>query len=179
MIYWKYIDIRNKEIIIEKTLAYIKKHQHNNIGLYKLDWVNFYLYCPEILSCMNDYGVQTIWAATYIIETDYQSKIHIDYLDVNFPRYRLNIPILNCENSITEFYTGGLFVPQEQKDDSTYKEVHPQFKHYCVKQTELELVKPALISVQTPHRVKIISTKVPRISLSVYLNKDPVDFLYN
>lgn len=179
MIYWKFIDIKNEAIIVQKTLDYIKLTNHYDIGLFKFKWLDFVNYCPEILSCVEDYGIKPTNAATYVIDQNSQSRIHIDYLDTYRSKYRLNIPILNCKNTFTEFFTGGLYIVQHQSDKSPYKEIHPEFRKYCIKQSELELIKPALISIQTPHRVRLETTELPRISLSVYLNRDPINFMYN
>ena len=109
----------------------------------------------------------------YITYTQEQSKVHIDYINPNWNQCRLNVPILNTEGSITEFYTGGNYEKIIQNNGLSYLE---SIDDSAIKVDEIELIKPTILRIQSPHRVNTNTTTVPRICLTIFTSKDMVAF---
>ena len=173
MIYYKKIEIDNFEVITQKTLEFIQsKDNINRVGFYWLPWTEYSEYCPEILTAFSRYGLEPIGAATITFNT-YKPSIHID--DV-FHECRINLPVLNCEGSATEFYEGGEFIAAHTVEKkSPYYVLDPTSSP--VKVDEVEIIQPTVIRVRAPHCVRTNPETLPRISLSVAFTVDPVFLL--
>lgn len=97
--------------------------------------------------------------------------IHIDYRPRNDNILAINIPLINCQDSITELW---------ETDESNNKVSHtPDGNPYiiiskdkCTKIAEFVLDKPVVFNTDIPHSVKNLSSK-PRIAISLRFTKDP------
>lgn len=108
------------------------------------------------------------------------STLHIDHESgANFGvKARLNIPLLHCEGSYTEFFdmseetfnkhkrTGGNTLYWSTEIRNTEKPV-----------TMVELIQPTILRTSEPHTVKCTNCKFPRISLTISFKDDVVKFL--
>jgi len=90
---------------------------------------------------------------------------------------RINIPVLNCEGSITEFYTGGKYVPHTANNNGEFSFLIIEDFSSAIKVAEVEILKPTVLRIQEPHRVVPNLNILPRITLSLVMNKDPVFLL--
>ena len=105
MNYFKYIEIDNFELIQHKTLNFLTRNNWmHRIGFEILPFEEYLLECPEIITAFNRYDIKPILVATYIMVEQDMSRIHIDYKTSYMSLARINIPIVNCEGSSTEFY---------------------------------------------------------------------------
>lgn len=174
MIYFKEIDLANFEKIKKESQLYFSKWARLPIGFTLLDKERFLKNCPELISSAKEaqIGIKNIGA--YITYHQSDSKVHIDYINPIWNQCRLNIPILNTEGSLTEFYSGGNFQEVRQENNLTYLE---SIDESYIKVTEVEMLRPTIIRVQTPHRVNTNTNKVPRICLTIFTDVDLVKFL--
>ena len=182
MIYYKPIEIENFKIIQLKVKDYIyQTNWHTNEGFNVFDKYSLLQACPELESCLHNYGLLPVQFATYITHSQHMAQVHIDSSgNYDSLKCRINVPILNCEGSATEFYQGGVFQETQQIHAAGKRNV-TFFKctstETLKKVDEIEIIKPTVIRIHIPHRVKINSLSIPRICLSIRTNRDPVFLL--
>jgi hypothetical protein len=174
MIYYKHIEIRDFETIQEKTRKFLEPQLGVLIGAVWLD-KSYIDYCPEILTAFVDYNLKVQKIALYATSAQHHSKVHIDYKTDQRPKCRINIPILNCAGSRTEFYVGGDYTVFRQQNGIPYYVINEDST--ATKVAEVEIIKPTVIRVQEPHRVQTNMDTVPRICLTVTTDIDPVFLL--
>lgn len=175
MIYYKQIDIDSFDIIQTKTLEFINSRGQPKIGFSVLPMKEYTEYCPEILTAFSRYNIKPVSCALYTTTEQEQSRVHVDYILDNMPQCRINIPILNCEGSRTEFYTGGEYDVYTQPNGIPYLEIKKD--SVATKVDEVEITVPTIIRVQKPHRVNSNLVRVPRICMTVRCDVDPVFLL--
>lgn len=108
------------------------------------------------------------------VESRAEPLIHID----NMPGVmaRLLFPVLNTAGSYTVFYDSdkaGDFQPYD-KGRKSYQ-FDPKD---CVEIDRVELIKPIILRVDKPHAAHCNMETLPRVSLSLRLDKDPVRWLF-
>ncbi len=177
MIYYKLLDIENIDVIIQKCLMYTrtinsaynrKISSWNDISVQELVDA-----CPELVSGLQKYDLIIQMAAVYVMYRPWHSPIHIDNYHA---QARINIPLLNCANTYTNFY---------ESADGMSKFVHPRsgvVSHQPVGECRLvdcvELTQATVIRTREFHSVDLPKDNpVPRISLTLGLDKDPVFML--
>lgn len=174
MIYYKQFHLASFDIIKHKSQKYFQTWNTSlPVGFTLLNKEQFLNGCPEIETDLKMYDIEIKNIGAYITYTQEHSKVHIDYINPNWNQCRLNIPILNTEGSITEFYTGGNYEKIIQSNGLSYLE---SIDDSAIKVDEIEIIKPTIIRIQTPHRVNTNVTTVPRICLTIFTNKDMVSF---
>ena len=179
MIYYKPIELEYYPIIVHKCLTYIKTiDKIYNRLLPKASWYNLNLIslikeCPEIIVAFKKYELKPVMAAVYVMYDITHTSIHAD----DFPsQARINLPLLNCENTYTNFY--------ESKDEPS-KWVNPDsgVVSYTVVGDytlvdRVELKQATIIRTKVLHSVDLpLGNPVPRITLTLGFNKDPVFLL--
>lgn len=179
MIYYKPIELEYYPIIVDKCLAYIKTIDkiYNKLlpqaSWYNLDLASLIEECPEIIVAFKKYELRPIMAAVYIMYDPTHTSIHVDV----FPsQARINLPLLNCKNTYTNFY--------ESKSEPV-KWINPDsgvVSYNAVGDYKLadrvELTQATIIRTKVLHSVDLpIDNPVPRITLSLGFNKDPVYLL--
>lgn len=174
MIYYKHIEIDNLEAIQSKTLDFLQTSVMRSTGLTILRWNDYIDRCPEVLTSLLKYNLYPTLAAVYMSYSGDASYIHADYKSPIHNQCRINIPILNCDGSKTEFYTGDKVAIVEQPNGLAYLRLNDED---AVKVDEVEISKPTVIRIQEPHRVVNNPDKNPRICLSLHTNIDPVFLL--
>lgn len=141
-------------------------------------WYELQRTCPQIMTCWQQWNIEPVWAITVTTHVNADMQIHCDYQSKQKHLCRINIPILNCEHSITEYYQGGIFKHQRgQSHETGYLNLVDPEDPSCVKVTEFCLDRPTVIRVQEPHTVRINEQYSPRIALSLVMNRDPVFLL--
>lgn len=175
---YKELDIDNLDIIIKKSIEFIEL----KTGLLKkqsyANWINVdsdsvFSYIPELVSAFKAYNITPIRLAFFVMH----NRECVIHKDANDHLARINIPVLNCENTFTNFYT-----------NVEYKEfTNPQtgIKSYFVSNSDYTLIdsfeikKATLLKVQEAHNVTIpAENKLPRITMTISFNEDPVS-LFN
>ena len=174
MIYHKYIEIDNLEKVQENSLAYVLSLGKLSTGLSILNWADYTKQCPEVLTSLARYKIRPTLAAIYVSYSHDASYVHRDYQSKTKNQCRINIPLMNCEGSKTEFYSGGTYSAIVQPNGLTYYILEDDS---ATKVTEVEIIKPTVIRIQEPHRVVTNPERNPRICLSLHTNIDPVFLL--
>ena len=116
-------------------------------------------------------------AVAFVMYDNTQTTIHIDvYKPTHKNITRINVPILNTKNTFTRFYTGG--------DFSLYTNPVTDITNYTLTGLaglrlvdKVEIDKPTVVKVNVPHDVKMDLEHVPRITLSLGFDRDPVFLL--
>ena len=178
MLYYKKIKIRDLETIQRKVNTYIDQQNWFKHGFHKFDLNTILKACPELRTCLSDYGLFPVYVATYITHKQEWSQVHRDYDDPKGHWCRVNIPIRNCRGSATEFYSrGGTYTEVKQPNSDVVQFLLCTSMEGVEKVAEVEIVEPTVIRVQEPHRVRINPDRVPRVCLTLHCNKDPVFLL--
>ena len=179
MIYYKPIELDYYDIIVRKCLAYVKTmDKAYNRVLSKASWYDLNLMtlikeCPEIILAFNKYDLKPIMAAAYIMYDPTHTSIHVDH----FPsQTRINLPLLNCKNTYTNFY---------KSKNEPVKWINPDsgvVSYNVVGDYELvdrvEIMQATIIRTKVLHSVDLpIDNPVPRITLTLGFDKDPVFLL--
>jgi hypothetical protein len=165
MNYYKHLDL-NFNSVSEKLKKYVvgnsKKHKNFwNPDNGVLDSI------PELHNLFEPYKIdiqQAIIIAT--ANTDKTQGIHIDY---NRGSTRINIPIINCSNSITNFYRTFEEVVLVNKPNLIYYEL--QYNH-CRLVDSFVLHCPTVMRTDVPHQVVVSPGHTPRISCSLWFEQD-------
>jgi len=145
MFIWQYIDPPEDEVIKIQN-EFRLKLPNNDLFFQNLDieTTSFYsikiktavlIQAPPWAGCNNE-GIHT---------------------DINNTKLAINIPLENCENSVTSFWES-LVPPMLHQTPNK----HP-YKYYdqnhCKKLTEFKLIKPVIFNTSIPHIVTNISNK--------------------
>lgn len=174
MKYWKRIKMNDLEIIQQKTLEYMKANKHRFAAATPFQPIDFKSYVqavPEFMNSFSDYGLTPTTVATYIMFSNPDGAAHRDSIT---DRARINIPILNCENSWTNFYK--LVDPSVKAKISVNARGQP-YQSYDPKDIELvdrvQITEPTIIRPLEIHSIEMDETKVPRITLTICTNPVP------
>jgi hypothetical protein len=177
MIYYKLLDIENIDIIIEKCLLHAKTidSAYNRIlgswnDINALELINA---CPELAVGLQKYNFSIRMAALFVMYHPSHNKIHIDSYPSNA---RINIPLLNCTNTYTNFYESDDGMTLWTNPISGITSYKPKGK--CRLVDRVELKQATIIRTSVFHTVDFPnSNPVPRITLTLGLDKDPVFML--
>ena len=173
MQYWKRIQVDKTDIIIKKSLEFLKsKSNFFDKKTYRgpfinLTHLNFLEYVPEIQESFFKLGLFCEDANIYLMWKNNDSIPHKDYTD---SIARINIPLLNCEGTWTTFYenvqskrlmlpTGAPFYATTNRD---YVEVD-----------RVETNQPTIVRISEGHNVIMDENRSPRIMLTLSFNPDP------
>ena len=177
--FYKQIEIDHYDVIIEKCLAYVKsvnKIYNRELPIaswYDLNVKDLKNACPELEVAFQKYDLKIIMAAIYIMYEPSHTSIHIDA----YPsQARINLPLLNCKNTYTNFY---------KSDKEPIKWINPDSGAISfISNDDYELVDKVEITQTTVIRTKAWHSvdmpehnPVPRITLTLGFNKDPVYLL--
>ena len=167
MFIWKYLDLPESEVteLKERYLASRSTWKSDRYFFQTLD-----LGIKEFMG-------RPIFKTVLIVAAPKRiGKLHIDYRPHDNNTLAINIPLINCDNAITEFW--------ESNEKSSVVEYSPSGSPYlscgdrttCTKIDEYRLVKPVLFNTSIPHVVDNYSDK-PRIAISLRLVQDPWDLV--
>lgn len=182
MNYYKKIDIDFYDEIVQDTLSYLL-HQKPDIynrntatsGSFNvLNLEEFKKFCPKLDLGFAKYNLVCNLAVAFVMYDNTQTTIHIDvYKSTHINKTRINVPILNTKDTFTRFYEGGEF--------ALYTNPVTNITNYTMRGIKglklvdkVEIDKPTVVRVDVPHDVKIDLKNVPRITLSLGFDKDPV-----
>jgi len=191
MIYYKHIELKNYDTILEKSKKYITDNflTKKSSGFSALDWADYLAQCPEILTAFDEYGWTPCAGFVYVIYKQSDAPLHFDYVSDIYNKCRINIPIFNCEYSTTFYYKNKGSAPNQiitpkffyspelggQRSISYHK--FDNDDPNLIKVDEVIVDKPTIMRVQEPHRVFINETKVPRVVITLHTNIDSVTLL--
>lgn len=179
MIYFKEIDIDNLDIIKTKCLGYIKTQETVYKKLKPASWYvlnveELTANCPELQQSFDKLGLTINYAAAIVMMAEKDIRVHTDNWH---QEARINIPLLNCENTFTKFYSN--IKTQELHNPSTGMVSKTVINlDEIVYECGLELRKATILRSNEGHHITLPSSNpVPRISLTIGFVQDPVYLL--
>lgn len=129
--------------------------------------------CPSLSARLRDAGRQVVYGAT-ITKLEAEKKfIHVDHMPG--VQARLLFPLLNTEGSYTAFYACAK-APTESPFQGSYK-AYVLDERDCVELERVHMIEPIVLRITTPHAIICNPKKLPRVTLTLRLDKDPVDLL--
>jgi len=180
MKYYKKIDIDFYDEIVEDTLKYLKEQKPNiynktiEAAYYVLDLTEFKQYCPKLDLGFARYDLICNFAVAFVMHKTSDVRLHIDKYTTG--RARINIPILNTLNTFTRFFAGGEFteITNPLTNITALRLTDPKGLQYVDK---VEIDQTTVIRVNEPHDILKINKEIPRITLTLGFDKDPVFLL--
>lgn len=160
MKYYKYLDL-DHTVVCDKIRRYIGKnitpifwnHTNRDHMLSKI---------PELQTMFDPLGIHIRKISILNAWFTGQGTIHIDACDA---KVRINLPILNCDNSVTNFYKSNApLVSSVLPNGVPYFKIDPS---QCELVDSFCLNRPAAIRIGAPHQVEVLSRVVPRISCTI------------
>ena len=177
MIYYRKININHYEDIISKSLNFVRsangifERANKNSSYYGIDVDELLIVCPEISQAFGVYGLSCDYAAAFVMYGPEDCKIHIDGYH---KKARINLPLINCSNTFTNFYTN---VKVEQKA-KPYGHSLVAINNDCELADQVEVDQAVVLRTSAPHFVVLPETNpVPRITLTLGFDPDPVFLL--
>jgi hypothetical protein len=172
MNYYKYLDL-NWQPAAEKLKQYIYKNPWTYLtNLRKSSWKDTDLNTitsniPELLEMVSPLNV-TIRQVSFFISNYPKGSIHIDAESQS--KCRLNIPVLNCENTETRFYTTtDEPVLIKQDNGVPLYRITPES---CTHVDQYYLTQPVLFRNTQPHQIISNNPINPRISCTIAFHQD-------
>jgi hypothetical protein len=180
MQYYKKIEIDYFDEIITDTLKYLKEQKPDiynkkiEATYYVLDLNEFKQHCPKLDLGFARYDLICNFAAVLVMHKTSDVRLHIDTYSMG--KARINIPILNTLNTFTRFFTGGEFteITNPLTNITALRLTGPKGLQYVDK---VEIDQTTVIRVNEPHDILKINKEIPRITLTLGFNKDPVFLL--
>lgn len=173
ILYYKKIIIDDYEEIVESVKTFLTENGYvtsESFGYIPLPAAKMLAYCPKLELSFRSLGLEIKSIAIFKSISRMPTRIHVDTVE---QQSRINIPILNCENSHTVFYKATVLesIPQPYKGIK----YNP-----CVDAVEMDrttIDQPTIIRVDQPHQVLMDKFNSPRICLTVGTTPDPIELL--
>lgn len=159
MFYWKYIDIDPNTI---KSLQdeYSRHLPDNN-----------YFFQPLELPIKEFLGLEVQRFVLIQVAPYAAGRIHTDWRPADYgDQLALNIPLVNCEDSVTSLWKSDYTPPMQYTDNGQPYNFYDPAR--CTKVTEFKVTRPVIFRTDLPHSVDNPSNKI-RKAISVRFKKDP------
>jgi EAL domain-containing protein (putative c-di-GMP-specific phosphodiesterase class I) len=171
MIYYRYLDLDYKNSA-NKLLQYIQEHRPDLLKKDTSFWKDVDTYdvltkIPELPRMFESLNISIKFVA-FFVSFDPIINIHID---TDCAKARINLPILNCENTETRFYTA----PKDsiqltfQRNGVLYYKIDPA---KCEWVDQFYLTQPVVFRNNEPHNIVSNNPLTPRISCTIGFNED-------
>lgn len=171
MRYYKEIDLDNLDVIIEKCLAYVKREETLSHAWNKLNEKALFNACPELQLSFSKYDLICNYAAVVMVGPGSFPPPHVD--GKQFASARINLPLMNCKGTRTEFFSNVRIEPSDAYGLSYYIVTNTDY----VLEDSFELSKATVMRVKEPHRVAVPLNGYRRLSLTLGFDKDPIFLL--
>jgi hypothetical protein len=172
MLNYKPLDLEYKHVS-EKILNYITESKMDLQSVqfwHTVDVEHFLKTIPELQEMFDPMNLTVVdIGILYTQETS--GVIHVDTGPENS---RINIPILNCENAVTNFYENhGETLLKYTPNGISYDYIDP---NSCTLIEQYTTTQPTVIRVDIPHQVNVINPALPRIVCTVFFDEN-IDYL--
>lgn len=174
---YKFLTVENQELISNKLYDYVVNH--TSILETKYDWNTLNLqevltFVPELIdSCAKLIDCPIKMIAIIYRQAGDDGKIHIDQ---GIAKYRLLMPVKNCQGSYTKFYdlngnnVRELFNPNGNSY-LTIEQKNPMTEIGCI-----ELTRPIIFNSKVPHGVYTNPNLTEaRLSVTIGFNDYPIE----
>ena len=179
MRYYKKIEIDYYDEIVADTLSYLQNQKPDiynktiSASFFILDLDEFKKYCPKLDMGFSRYNLVCNFAVAFVMNKTSDVQIHIDS---GKTEARINIPIINTENTFTRFYTGGSYKKHNNSKTNVTAKVLSNIQNLKLVDS-VEIIQPTVLRVNEPHNVLKNNDKFPRITLSLGFDIDPIFLL--
>jgi hypothetical protein len=156
---WKYIDLE------ESTVKKIQEEYVNHLPTNNHFFQEIKLNITEFL------GLEVQRFVLIQVLPNAIGRIHTDWRPANYGnQLALNIPLLNCENSITSLWKSDYSPPTQYTENGQPYNFYDPTR--CVKIAEFKLTQPTIFRTDLPHSVDNSSNCV-RTAISIRFKRDP------
>lgn len=169
MKYFNYLDInfqpvaeKLKEYLIEKDLVSDIKSAWRLLDLKKVTTE-----IPEIVTLFEPLGLEIDLIASFV--TYY--KVGVIHIDSDIRPCRINFPVMNCSNTVTNFYKIKNSSSVEHRQNNGFK-LHMFDPKDCELVDQMFLTQAAVMRVLEPHQVVSMHDNLPRVSCTVGFKQD-------
>jgi hypothetical protein len=170
MKYYKYLDL-DYELVCEKIRQYLG-NDLPTVFWTRIDKDDILTKIPELQEMFDPFGIHIHKIA---IITAWFHQPGIIHIDAGETKVRINLPILNCKDTVTNFYqTNSTPIESLLPNSVPYCRLDPS---QCKLVDSFRLTKPAAIRIGAPHRVHVLSGPVPRISCTIEFKENIEYFL--
>jgi hypothetical protein len=159
MFLWQHIDIDSNEVL-ELKERYIRALPNNS-----------YFFQPLELDIKTFLGLEVQKFVLIQVAAQAIGRIHTDWRPQNFGyQLALNIPLTNCEHSVTSIWSSDYQPPTQYTDNGQpYNFFDPS---RCTKLSEFKLTRPTIFRTDLPHSVNNPTNGIRR-AISVRFKQDP------
>lgn len=156
---WQHVDIDDQLSLEKLQIEFLNKSS-----------IVQYFYNPLKLNIKEFLGLEITHGVLIVAAAHRRHSIHTDYRADNL-KLALNIPLKNCENSLTEIWESLGPLPKYfvTATGIPYNHLNPT---HCKKITEFKLTSPVIFNTKMPHSVVNFSNE-PRLAISLRFKEDP------
>jgi hypothetical protein len=182
MIYYKPIHLNGWEEANKSFMEYVSANTNFMKTNYFWNIISTELHkpCYDLYSpIFKEAGFNLLRISLLIVNKRTGSNIHQDEDFINgYPTRmsRINIPIVNCDSSITKFYSSIKWNPivNTHTNGIKYTYHHPDD---CKLESSVTLSSPMILRVRELHNVSMLKGVYPRLAISCAVDPDPVYLL--
>lgn len=186
MKYWKTVELGDFKTYRHDVLDYFKKFnshfEHINLFWHPLREEYTKKFLKKIplldLGCKPFGPINEI--TILIISKVCKSSLHVDHTTHRNAgvKARINVPILNCEGSLTSFFELTEEQFKQSKVNSAGSRHWPEsFRTSIEPVTSVSLIQPTILRTSTPHTVFTEDCNLPRVSMTISFTEDVVKYL--
>ena len=170
---WQPVAEKLKWYLLEGNTSYLANNSYeSNLWRYA-DKDDLFKQVPELKELFRPIGL-TIRMVAFFVSGRTGSTIHRD-ADKGC-NARINLPVMNCENTETRYYTTDH--PEEKKLQANGVYYHYVNPKHCVHVDSFFLNCPTIIKVNEPHQVVgILDGIIPRISCTIGFHEEIVHLI--
>jgi hypothetical protein len=172
MKYYKFLDL-DHDRVIKFFRLYCKENLNQIENFWNIvDTALLLKMCPDIQMMFDHLNIRV--KKIVIVSTNNTSMEDCIHRDHTEDSSRINIPIYNCENSVTNFYSSNKSQSMNYLDNGV--------SYYKINRADCELVdtmtltRPAVLHVQSLHQVVVNSPNTTRLAATVSFFED-IDYL--
>lgn len=172
MQYYKYLDL-DYQVACQKLKAYILKNSSLLTAFWNdIDTQEVMLSIPEIQAMFNPLSIRIKQISILVTRPkSAQEGIHIDHTSTNV---RINLPLSNCEHSVTNFYsTTSLPTKMFLPNGVAFENLNYSS---CKLEDSFCLNRPAALRVTVPHQVVVNPDIGYRMSATIEFEEN-IDYL--
>jgi hypothetical protein len=168
--YYKLLELDSWQAVSNRLNSYVDQHPEL-IKAQNSPWVNsntqeVLTTIPELQDLFRPLNL-TIARISFFIMWTNACEIHVDDTVCNA---RINIPVRNCTNTWTKFFTPpSSTIRKYQPNGVSYMHIEGPFTEV----DKFELIGPVVFKPKEPHQVIMDHNNFPRISVTIAFNEDP------
>jgi|LauGreDrversion4_2_1035121.scaffolds.fasta_scaffold00348_38 hypothetical protein len=171
MKYFKHVNVdsESEKVVSKKLLDYVNSNGYSDKGF----WTNVNTHdvlnkVPELAELYKPIGIN-IKRIAFVTAKEKVGTIHIDD-PKTAPAIRINIPVLNCEQTSTNFYVSGKPANETRLPSGIY--YYKWDEKDCTLVASTCISRSTLIRTNELHQVCIHTDNMPRITCTIEFYED-------